>query len=166
MGTDGVFDVAMSDIAPCVLPALAVLRLSMLMDVLETLARLGADSANAVYLQAAATETAIESLQSDARRDLGEAVPQSYVRLLRLTNGVQINGAYFKKAEHLVLENLDVPRPETIVLGNSGNVVEYVFDRRDRGFHIINMGYPDEQLESFATFEELLQRVFEEQQVL
>jgi hypothetical protein len=136
------------------------------MDVLETLARLGADPANAVYLQAPATEAAIESMQSDARRDLGEAVPESYVRLLRLTNGVQINGAYFKKAEHLVLENLDVPRPEIIVLGNSGNVEEYVFDRRDRRFHIINMGYPDEQLESFATFEELLVKVMKDEQVL
>jgi hypothetical protein len=93
-------------------------------DVLETLARLGADPENAVYLQAPATEAAIESLQSDARRDRGDAVPESYIRLLRLT------------------------------------------DRRGRGFQIINMGYPDEQLESFATFEELLRRVFEEQQVL
>ncbi len=58
------------------------------------------------------------------------------MRLLRLTNGAQINGAFFKEAENLVLENLDVPRAHVIVLGNAGNVDEYLFDTRDRHFHV------------------------------
>jgi hypothetical protein len=91
--------------------------------------------------------------------------PESYVRLLRLSNGMQINGAYFKEAENLVLENLDVPHPEIIVLGHEGNMAEYVFDRRDRRFHTINMGFPDESLASFESFEEMLLTVFREQQV-
>jgi hypothetical protein len=86
------------------------------------------------------------------------------VRLLRLTNGAQINGAFFKEAENLVLENLDVPRPDVIVLGNAGNVDEYVFDTRDRHFHIVTFGFEDERAASFRTFEELLLRVFRDQE--
>jgi hypothetical protein len=40
-----------------------------------------------------------------------------------------------------------------------------VFDRRDRRFHEINMGYPDERMASFDTFEELLWAVFDEEQI-
>ena len=132
--------------------------------VYDTLARLGADPETAVYLRPGAGDTAILNLQRDARTRLGAQVPESFVRLLRLTNGVQINGAFFKEAENLVLENLDVPRPDVIVLGNAGNVDEYVFDTRDRHFHIVTFGFEDERLASFRTFEELLVRVFKSQE--
>ena len=132
--------------------------------VYDTLARLGADPERAVYLRPGAGETAILNLQRDARTSLGAQVPESFVRLLRLTNGAQINGAFFKEAENLVLENLDVPRPDVIVLGNAGNVDEYVFDTRDRHFHIVTFGFEDERVASFRTFEELLLRVFKSQE--
>jgi hypothetical protein len=134
------------------------------LGVYETMARLGADPERAVYLRPGASEAAIRNLQRDARQGLGEEVPESFVRLLRLTNGAQINGAFFKEAENLVLENLDVPRPGVIVLGNAGNVDEYLFDRRDRRFHVVNFGFADERLASFQTFEELLLRAFGDQQ--
>jgi hypothetical protein len=118
-----------------------------------------------VYLRPKADEAAIGYLQVAARRDLGEAVPDGYLALLRVTNGVQINGAYFKEAENLVAENLDVPHPEVIVLGNDG-MAEYVFDKRDRRFHMINAGFPDERFSSFGSFEEMLLNVMAEQQVL
>jgi hypothetical protein len=132
--------------------------------VYDTLARLGADPERAVYLRPGAGEAAILDLQRDARMRLGEPVPESFVRFLRLTNGAQINGAFFKEAENLVLENLDVPRPNVIVLGNAGNVDEDVFDRRDRHFHIVTFGFEDERVDSFRTFEELLLRVFRDQE--
>lgn len=135
-------------------------------DQLMTLARLGGDPTGSVYLQPAADEAAICRMQTAARRDLGEPVPDEYVALLRVTNGVQINGVYFKSAEHLVPENLDVPRPEVIILGTEGNVAEFVFDRRDRRFHTINMGFPNERFASFGSFAELLADVLREQQVL
>jgi hypothetical protein len=135
-------------------------------DVFNTLVRLGADPTSGVYLGPPAGEGAIERLQGEASRRLGEEVPAAFVALLRMTNGLQVNNAVFKKAEHLVLENLDVPRPDIIVLGDQGNMEEYVFDRRDRRFHMIKMGYPDEQLESFDAFEELLFAVMKNQQVL
>ncbi|MBL8798445.1 MAG: hypothetical protein JNM56_31410 [Planctomycetia bacterium] len=135
-------------------------------NALATLARLGDDPLSGVHLQPIAGEAAIRRMQSAARRDLGEPVPDEYAALLRVTNGVQINGAYFKSAEHLVPENLDVPRPEIIVLGTEGNMAEYVFDRRDRRFHTINMGFPDERFASFGSFEELLAAVLHDQQVL
>jgi hypothetical protein len=104
-------------------------------------------------------------MQTGAKRELGESVPDAYVALLRITNGVQINGAYFEDAENLVPTNLDVPRAEIVVLGHEGNMEQYVFDKRDRRFHTINMGFPDERFESFDTFEEMLLRVIEEQQL-
>jgi len=134
-------------------------------DVLDVVGRLGTDPTSGVYLRPGCGEDALRDLQADARQRLGHPVPASYLRLLRLTNGVQINGADFKRAEDLVLENLDLPHREVIVLGNSGNMVEYVFDTRDRRFHTITMGFPDERQASFQTFEEMLSTVLKEQQV-
>jgi hypothetical protein len=133
--------------------------------VLDVLARLGADLGSGVYLRPGCDEAAILQLQAAAEHALGEVFPAGFVRLLRLTNGVQINGAYFKEVENVVAENLDVPHPDIIVLGTEGNMAEFVFDKRDRQFHIINMGFPDERFNSFTTFEELLLAVLKEQQV-
>ena len=135
-------------------------------DALATLTRLGADPRSGIHLEPKATDASIRQMQVAAKRDLGEQVPERYAALLRITDGVQINGAYFKSAEYLVPENLDVPRQDIIVLGTEGNVAEYVFDKRDRCFHIINMGFPDEKFASFDTFEELLLAVLREEGVL
>jgi hypothetical protein len=43
------------------------------------------------------------------------------------------------------------------------NNAELVFDRRDRKFHTINMGFPDERFATFGTFEELLLTILREQ---
>ena len=133
---------------------------------LVVLARLGMKPGSGVHLNRGCSEDALRELQAGARKHLGEEVPESYVCLLRLTNGMFINGADFKRAEHLVLENLDMTLPEVIVLGNSGNVAQYVFDKRDRRFHIINLGFPDEKFASFETFEDMLSTVLVEQQVV
>ena len=135
-------------------------------DAFQAVAQLGADSTAGVDLAPGCDDAIINDMQSAAERELGEPIPQSYVRLLRITNGVQINGAYLKKAEHVVPENLDVPRPEIIVLGEEGNTAEFVFDKRDRQFHVINMGHPDERFASFGTFDEMLLNIMKEQQVL
>jgi hypothetical protein len=135
-------------------------------EVQSALTRLVGDKVRAIHLRPRASEAAIQSMQKDARRDLGEPVPEEYLSLLRITNGLQINGAYFKEAENLVLENLDLSFPEIIVLGNDGNMAQYVFDKRDRRFHTINMGFPDEKFESFDTFDEMLLAVMREQQAL
>ena len=135
-------------------------------DPFEILVRLGSDSIRGIYLKPGCDDIMIDRLQSEAIKKLGEEIPPAYIRLLKITNGVQINNAYFKEAEHLVPENLDVPRPQIIVLGNEGNVAECVFDRRDRRFHVINMGYLDERHASFRTFEELLLEVMKSEQVI
>jgi hypothetical protein len=135
-------------------------------EALPTLARLGADEKRAVYLRPRASEAAIRRMQAAAQRDLGEPVPDAYVALLRIANGVQIQGAFFKEAENLVPENLDIDHPEIIVLGNDGNMAYYVFDKRDRRFHTINLGFPDERFESYDSFDEMLIGVLKEQQVL
>jgi len=132
-------------------------------DVLPTLARLGAE--DIVYLAPKASEAAIRRMQVAAKRDLGEPIPEAYVALLRVANGIQIQGASFKEAEKLVPENLDVNHPEVIVLGNDGNMAYYVFDKRDRRFHTINLGFPDERFETYDSFEEMLIGVLKEQGV-
>ena len=135
-------------------------------EVLAILDRLGGDPMSGVEVRPGADDAAIRRMQEAARRDLGEAVPEGYVSLLRALDGLQVNGAYFKTSEHLVAENLDVLQPGIVVLGNEGNVAEHVFDTRDRRFHTISMGYPDERLASFETFFGLLAQVLREQQVV
>lgn len=87
-------------------------------DGIATLARLAAEGKRAVHLKPKASETAIRDMQTAAKKDLGEPVPEEFVALLRISNGVQINGAYFKEAENLVPENLDVVCEEVIILGS------------------------------------------------
>ena len=118
---------------------------------LITIARLGLDLMSGVYLQPGASEASIERMQAAAMRDLGSGIPESYAALLRFTNGVQINGAYFKSAENLVAENVDLSTLEVIVLGDEGNHAWCVFDRRDQRFHTVNLGFPDERFASFDT---------------
>jgi len=60
---------------------------------LDVLVRLGKDPASGIYLNPGCSEEALRELQAGVRQHLGEEVPESYVRLLTLTNGVQINGA-------------------------------------------------------------------------
>lgn len=134
--------------------------------VLQRLVELGADPAKGVYLQRPASEAGIAQLRTNAMALLGASVPDGYIRLLRVTNGVQIDNAMFKAAEHLVPENLDVFSPAVIVLGSAGNLEAFVYDRRDGRFHIIAMGFPDERIASFDTFDALLEAVMREQQVL
>lgn len=45
-------------------------------------------------------------------------------------------------------------------------MAEFVFDRRDRQFHTINMGFTDERFASFDSFGGLLAAVLQEQQVV
>jgi hypothetical protein len=135
-------------------------------NVFDTLLRLGNTPLSGVHVQQPAYDRTIRRMQSAAEQGLGEAVPAGYVELLMVTNGVQINAAYFKPSADLVPENLDVPRADVIVLGNAGNVTEFVFDRRDRPFHIINMGFPNERFASFDTFAELLAVVMRGQGVV
>ncbi|SCB38094.1 SMI1/KNR4 family protein [Rhizobium lusitanum] len=132
-------------------------------DALETLIELGRNPMTGVYLNPVAEEDALDQMQVAARRDLDELVPEAYVALLRLTNGIQINCAYFKTAEDLVPENLDLESAEVIVLGHAGNMAQFVFDRRDRQFHTINMGFPDERFETFDSFADMLATVLREQ---
>ncbi len=132
----------------------------------ETLQRIGSQRALGVFLRPPASAAAIRQMQADAQEAWGEPVLEEYLVLLRITNGVQINGAYFKEAENLVLENRDVFDPQIIVLGNSGSVDWYVFDRQDRQFHITTMGSPNDRFDTFRSFAELLNAVLIQQRVL
>jgi hypothetical protein len=129
----------------------------------STLANLAAGSSLGVHLRPGATKEAIGEMQSAARRDLREEIPESYVAFLCFTNGAQIQNVFFKEAENIVAENTDLPLPTVIRLGNSGNIADYLFDIRDRRFHETNVGSPDERFASFGTFQELLVDVMSSQ---
>jgi hypothetical protein len=133
-------------------------------NALAILKKLGDEGS--VYLNPPATDEAIQQMQRQAAVDLGEALPDAYLAFLRVSNGAQIENAYFKEAENLVPENLDFNLPEVIVLGLDGNTAFYVFDKRDRGYHAINLGSVDERFESYESFEAMLLGVLEEQGVL
>jgi hypothetical protein len=135
-------------------------------DVLRTISDLGATQQGSVFLRDGASEEAIDVMQAAARRVLGEAVPDSYAAFLRISNGVQISGAYLLGAETLVPENEDLYCPEVIILGNEGNMVYYVFDRRDKRFYTITQGDPDERHESYDSFEDMLMGILKEQNAL
>jgi hypothetical protein len=138
----------------------------MAMIALDTLKRRGDDETSGVYLNPGAGAVAIREMQECAERHLGAPLPDAYVEFLKITNGAQLNCAYFKSAEHLVAENLVVPRPEIIVLGNAGNIDEFVFDLRRKKFHTIAMGCQDHIRASFDSFYEMLMTVMEEEDVL
>ncbi len=137
-----------------------------LAQILATLVELGQCPLSGVYLREGATEAAIGTLQTEVQRELGQPLPEEYAALLRLTNGLQINNVLFKKAEELVPENLELFRPGILILGREGNTAELVFDGRDRRFHIVNLGSPDERFSSFDSLAGLLAEVLREQQVL
>jgi hypothetical protein len=134
--------------------------------VVQVLTRLGNDPQSSVYLEPPADEAAIAQMQAAARRDLGQPVPEAYVTLLQFTNGLQMNGAYFKSAEHLVAENLDLRQTEVIVLGTAGNVSDFVYDSRDQQFHTTIFGFRDERLATFGSLATLLTAVMREQQIV
>lgn len=115
------------------------------------------------YLNSGASNTEIKKLQSAAKQKLGIAIPESFIRLLKISNGIQIDGVFFKKAENLIAENLDLESREVVVLGNSGNVEAYIFERRDRKFYTVNIFDFDEKLESYATFEAMLLAIIQKQ---
>jgi len=45
---------------------------------------------HAIYIRPAASETAIKKLRRAAKSELGEDIPDEYLKLLRLSNGIQI----------------------------------------------------------------------------
>ena len=125
------------------------------MDVFEIIASWRNHSFYKDYLNSGCSDGEIEKLQL-AAKEFGFTIPRSFIRLLKISNGIQINSVFFKEAENLIAENLDLESPEVIVLGNSGNVEAYIFDRRDSKFHTVNFFNFAEKFATYATFEAML----------
>lgn len=132
------------------------------MDVFEIIDSWRNHSSYRDYLNPGCNDAKIEKLQL-AAKEFGFVIPQSFIRLLKISNGIQIDGVFFKEAENLIAENLDLESPEAIVLGNSGNVEAYIFDLRDGKFHTVNIFDFEEKFESYATFEAMLLAIIEVQ---
>jgi hypothetical protein len=135
-------------------------------NTLQILVSLARKEKSGVYLRLGCGSEQIKTLQLSAREKLHMEIPADYIQFLQCSNGAQIDNAYFKEAENLVLENLDLARPGILTLGNAGNVDEYIYDSRDERFHIVNMGFPDERHRSFQEFGDLLLAIMMQQGVI
>lgn len=133
------------------------------MDVFEIIDSWRNDPFYKDYLNPGCSDTKIEKLQSAAKKEFGVAIPESFIRLLKISNGIQINGVFFKQAENLIAENSDFGSSEVIILGNSGNVEAYIFEQRDKKFYAVNIFNFDERFESYATFEAMLLAIIQKQ---
>ncbi|WP_146168174.1 SMI1/KNR4 family protein [Pseudomonas mangrovi] len=118
-----------------------------------------------VHLNDSASDSKINELQTVAASQLPGAIPDGYIRFLRVTNGAQIENALFESTDDLISLNLDRNYDSSIFLGGSGNINEYVFDLADHQYHIANLGRPSEKLESFDSFENLLSSVIAGQSI-
>ena len=127
------------------------------------LSALSREPLSAIYLKPGCDEIVIDRLQQSARLSLGGDIPEGFIRMLRFTNGLQVDSSHFTNASMLVAENLEIAySPQIILLGNRGNVDDYIFDRKDRQYHVSSLGYPQERWASFPSFEELLLSILDE----
>ena len=133
-------------------------------DVFNTISRLAAAENNGVYLRPACSGEILKELQIAAHRSIGESFPGAVISLFALSDGCQINNAYFYKAQNL-LDALNRQCGGMFVPGDD-ETAYLMFDSEDRRFQIILEGATDEKFKSFDTFEELLLRVMKEQAVI
>jgi hypothetical protein len=116
----------------------------------------------------------IERLREQARTELGDEVPEAYLGFLRLTNGLDWNGANFFATETtqtrghrpgtiegLVPANLGYRDVEDmrdfLVFGSSGMEL-YVYDKKNRDYRIQDSVSMD-TYETYADFDSLVTEV-------
>lgn len=90
-----------------------------------------------------------------------------YVNFLRLTNGFEWDGMVFYNAEDFLFGNIESRRisddyKKFIVFGGSGNVDTYTYNIDDKTFNISDTFEFDDDFESFDTFGDLVDGVFNE----
>lgn len=120
------------------------------------------------------SEQQIERLREQSRTELGDEVPEPYLDFLRLTNGLDWNGAQFFAAE---TTQIGGHRPGTIegfvpanlgyrdveemrnflVLGSSG-MDTYVYDKKNRDYRVQDSVSMD-TYETYADFGSLMTEV-------
>jgi len=118
-------------------------------------------------MQPAADDLVIERLQRECARRLKLQVPERYCDLLRLTDGVEWNGARFFAAGHpartfpTVIEETITHRPwlPKLILGNMEDRY-FCFDLETNKYQVYDLGY-HKPCRCFNEFDELFAYAFE-----
>lgn len=130
------------------------------MTILPKLAQLEKDDAG-VYFSAPCTEAEIALSVEQSQALLGHNLPEGYVELLRMSNGVQIDNAVIESASAVIELNTELraTNPEYagyLVLGYQGNMEHYVFNHSKTTFQTVNFFSVGDVFETYASFNELL----------
>lgn len=137
------------------------------MTIITRLTQLEKDDAS-VYFSTPCTEAEITLSLEQSQVLLGHNLPESYVELLRMSNGVQINNAVIESASAVIELNtaLRATNPEYagyLVLGYQGNMEHYVFNHAKKAFQTVNFFSVGDVFETYASFNELLSGIVKAQ---
>ena len=133
------------------------------MTILERLAQLEAEDAG-VYFSTPCTENEIALTCEQSQIRFGQNLPEDYIELLRISNGIQINNAVIESANLLIESNseLRASNPEYVdylVFGYQGNMEHYVLNHAKKAFQTVNFFSVTDVFASYASFDELLSSI-------
>ncbi len=119
-----------------------------------------ASSSKGVYLAPACSEDEIRRIQEWLRSAVGFDLPEEYEYVLRLSNGLQISNDYVHDAADFHEQNLDLYADPQFrryaLLGYEGNIVCWAYNASHKLFVVSTIGVPDEVLEEYSSFADLL----------
>lgn len=134
----------------------------MLQDVYAGLEEASRSGFAAVYLQRPCDTRELEVFNRRLRSELREDA-EWYVRLLSVTNGLQIDNSIFESSHDFIETNLEHRAMETalrryLIFGHNGNVDMYVYDkeRAEQPFCIVGFFSAEDVYEVYSSIEGLL----------
>ncbi|RZU48026.1 hypothetical protein EV700_0997 [Fluviicoccus keumensis] len=127
-----------------------------MMEVLARLSDIAEQGIEDVYLNDPVSSELLEATKLQVLTGVGFPMPDEYATFLSVFDGVQIGNAIFLGTQELVPLTKDAGYEGCLVLGNSGNHTEYVYEEAVGCYRAINLGHRDEVLSSFDSFSDLL----------
>jgi hypothetical protein len=138
-----------------------------IMTILAKLAQLERNDAG-VYFSTPCSEAEIALTREQSQVLLGHNLPEGYIELLRMSNGVQINNAVIESASAVIELNTELRATNQeyvgyLVLGYQGNMEHYVFNHARKTFQTVNFFSVGEVFETYVSFNELLSGIINAQ---
>jgi hypothetical protein len=135
----------------------------MAQDVFARIEQASRSGVAAVYLQQPCDAASLESFNTRLQSELGEKSAEWYLRLLRLTDGLQIDNSFFESAHDFIEINreyraMDPAFHRYLIFGHNGNVDTYVYDkgRAEQRFCAVGFYSVEDVYEAYSSIEELL----------
>jgi hypothetical protein len=126
----------------------------------------------AVYLQQPCDAHSLERFTTRVQSELGETSAEWYMRLLRLTDGLQIDNSFLESAHDFIATNLEYRAIDPafhryLIFGHSGTVDMYVYDkeRAEQRFCAVGFYNVEDVYEAYTSIEELLIRLLNAESV-